>query len=95
VDWFSFEPFRIPYNFEGKVRFYVPDFLIKWKQSEILSIREIKAEFLREDDKNIAKKVAASIFASEKGMDYGLLFDEDIKALEIDFDHLKSIGFVR
>jgi hypothetical protein len=95
VDWFSFEPFRIPYEFEGKIRFYVPDFLIKWKQSEILSIREIKAEFLREDDKNIAKKIAASIFASEKGMDYGLLFDKDIKALEIDFENLKSIGFVR
>ena len=95
VDWFSFEPFRIPYEFEGKVRFYVPDFLIKWREIDTLSIREIKAEFLREDDKNIAKKVAASIFAIEKGMDYDLLFDEDIKALGIDFENLKSIGFVR
>jgi hypothetical protein len=95
VDWFSFEPFRIPYEFEGKIRFYVPDFLIKWKDSETISIREIKAEFLRDDDKNIAKKTAATLFADQNGMDYKLLFDEDIKALNIEFDHLKEIGFVR
>lgn len=95
VEWFSSEPFRIPYEFEGKTRFYVPDFLVKWKDIEKVSIREIKAEFLREDDKQIAKKIAATLFADQKGMDYGLLFDEDIKSLNINFDHLKEIGFVR
>lgn len=95
VEWFSFEPFRIPYEFEGKTRFYVPDFLIKWKGDDKISIREIKAEFLREDDKNIAKKTAATLFADQNGMDYELLFDENIKALEIEFDYLKDIGFVR
>lgn len=95
VDWFAFEPFRIPYEFEGKIRFYVPDFLIKWKDSETISMKEIKAEFLRDDDKNIAKKTAATLFAGQNGMDYELLFDEDIKALNIEFDHLKEIGFVR
>lgn len=95
VEWFSFEPFRIPYEFEGKVRFYVPDFLVKWKGEEKVSIREIKAEFLREDDKQIAKKVAATLFANQNGMDYELLFDEDIKRLNVKFDYLKEIGFVR
>lgn len=95
VEWFSFEPFRIPYEFEGKVRFYVPDFLVKWKGNEKVSIREIKAEFLREDDKQIAKKVAATLFANQNGMDYELLFDEDIKCLNLKFDYLKEIGFVR
>ena len=95
VDWFSFEPFRIPYEFDGKIRFYVPDFLIKWKESEIISIREIKAEFLREDEKNIAKKTAATLFADQNGMDYELIFDEDIKAFDIEFDHLKEIGFIK
>lgn len=95
VEWFSFESFRIPYEFEGKIRFYVPDFLVKWKDIEKVSIREIKAEFLREDDKQIAKKVAATLFADQNGMDYELLFDKDIKSLNINFDYLKEIGFVR
>ena len=95
VEWFSFEPFRIPYEFEGKIRFYVPDFLIKWKDKEKISIKEVKAEFLKEDDKQIAKQVAARLFVDENGMDYELIFDDYIKSINITFEFLKDINFVR
>lgn len=95
VEWFSFESFRIPYDFKGKTRFYVPDFLVKWKNTDVLSIKEIKAEFLKEDDKQIAKQVAANLFANTNCMDYELLFNEQIKSTNITFEFLKEIKFVR
>ncbi len=94
MESFSFEAFRISYEYEGKIRFYVPDFLVRWTDGR-LSIKELKAEFLRDDDKNLAKQNAGTLFADLNGMDYELLFNDYIKSLNIQFDTLKKIGFAK
>lgn len=95
VEWFDFEAFRIPYEHDNQQHFYIPDFLIKWKNSEVLSIKELKAEFMREDKQQQAKELVGTLFAKESGMDYELLFCKDILALEINFTNLEQIGFVK
>lgn len=94
VEWFSFESFRIPYEFEGKERYYIPDFLIKWHDSDVLSIKELKAEFLKNDERVEAKTRCADLFAADNNMDFEMLCCEDINHLGIDFEKLKKSGFV-
>lgn len=94
VDWFSFEAFRIPYEFGGKTRFYVPDFIVGWKNNKI-SIKELKAEFLRDDEMQKAKRDAGTIFANSNEMDYELLFNDFFDSLDITFDYLKEIRFIK
>lgn len=94
VEWFSFEAFRVPYEFEGKQRYYIPDFLIKWKDTDKLSIRELKAEFMREDEQVEAKTMCAQLFATNNKMDFEMLCCKDIHDLGITFDELKENGFV-
>ena len=94
VEWFSFEPFRIPYKFENKTRYYVPDFVIKWKDNSVVSIHELKAEFLREDEQVKAKSSCAELFALQNNMEFKILFCEDIASLGIEFDKLEKLGFI-
>ena len=93
VAWFSFEAFRIPYDFGDKTRYYVPDFLVGWTNGK-LSIKELKAEFLRQDEQQLAKQHAGDLFAKAQDMDYELLFNDFIDSLSITFEHLKDIGYV-
>lgn len=58
VKW-EYEPFRLPYLFEGRTRNYVPDFLITMKSGEKILI-EVKPSLLTETPTNIAKQVAAN-----------------------------------
>jgi len=94
VEWFSFEAFRVPYEFDGKQRYYIPDFLIKWKDTNKLSIKELKAEFMREDEQVEAKTRCAQLFATDNNMDFEMLCCKDIHDLKISFDELKENGFV-
>lgn len=94
VEWFSFEAFRVSYEFDGKQRYYIPDFLIKWKNIDKLSIRELKAEFMREDEQVDAKTRCAQLFATNSNMDFEMLCCKDIHDLKITFDDLKENGFV-
>jgi hypothetical protein len=94
VEWFSFEAFRVPYEFDGKQRYYIPDFLIKWKDTNKLSIKELKAEFMREDEQVEAKTRCAQLFATNNNMDFEMLCCKDIHDLKISFDELKENGFV-
>jgi hypothetical protein len=94
VEWFSFEAFRVSYEFGGKQRYYIPDFLIKWKDANKLSIKELKAEFLREDEQVKAKTSYAQLFAANNDMDFEMLCCKEIHDLGVTFDSLKEIGFV-
>lgn len=94
VEWFSFEAFRVSYEFDGKQRYYIPDFLIKWKNIDKLSIKELKAEFMREDEQVEAKTRCAQLFATNNNMDFEMLCCKDIHDLKITFDDLKENGFV-
>lgn len=93
VEWFSFEEFRIKYELDNKEKYYVPDFLIKWKNSDKLSIVETKAEFLQFDEKVIAKNFYTNLFSESNNMDFKMLINDDIKSLNISFEYLLEIGF--
>ena len=95
VDWFSFECMRIPYEYGGKIRYYVPDFLIKWVGNDMLSIHELKAEFLREYEQVQLKQQCAESFGLSHNMKFTMLYSDDIKSLGIDFETLKQSGFVK
>lgn len=57
ISW-EYEPFRLPYLFEGRTRNYVPDFLIT-KTSGEKTLIEVKPSLLTETPTNIAKQNAA------------------------------------
>lgn len=95
VEWFTFESFRIEYEYQGQKRYYVPDFLVQWSNPNQLSIIEIKAEFLIEDEKVQVKNERAIVFADTHGMDFRMISCEEIAALGIDYQHLIATGFVQ
>ena len=95
VEWFTFEGFKIEYVYKEKKRYYIPDFLIKWHNKPSLSIRELKAEFLKEDEQVILKCQCAELFAEKNGMDFEMICCKQISELNVDFDYLKEIGYVK
>ena len=75
VSW-DYEPVRIPYDHDGKRRFYVPDFVVKLENGRT-EIQEIKPRLLTETPINICKAAAGKRFARERGWSYRYVhFDE-------------------
>ena len=68
--------------------------MFQWKNKKI-SIKELKAEFLRDNEQQLAKRDAGSIFANCNNMDYKLLFNDYIESLGITFEYLRNSGFVK
>jgi len=66
---YNVEPFYIKYEYEGRIRRYIPDFLINNKK-----LVEIKPKFLSEDNKTIAKLNAGIEFAKENGYEFKVIF---------------------
>lgn len=93
VDWYSFEAFRIPYEYKGKTHYYIPDFIIKWKDGA-MAIHELKATYMKEDEKVIAKQLAGELHASNSDMDYKLIFCKDIADLNIKLEDLVNNNYV-
>jgi hypothetical protein len=94
VDWFTFEGFRIEYPYKGSNHFYIPDFLIQWK-NKTFSIHELKAEFLKEDERVLIKTEYAKLFAENNNMEFTMLCCKEIVDLGIQFEYLKETGFVK
>lgn len=95
IEWFSFEAFKIPYEFEGKNRFYIPDFLIKWHGNDQLAVVELKADFMKDDEQVLLKSEFMKNFAKSSDMSFSMLVCDDIQKLNISFEHLKKIDFVK
>lgn len=94
VEWFSFEAFRIQYEYDGRQRYYIPDFVIKWVGKSKLAIHELKAEFMKDDEQVEVKSRCANLFADNNSMEFNMLCCKEIQDLGISFDKLKETGFV-
>ena len=75
------EPLRIPYNINGKARYYIPDLLVTF-DGNIHELWEIKpAEFLA-DPANAAKIAAGRAYASERRASFRVVTLADIERME-------------
>jgi|694.fasta_scaffold46071_5 hypothetical protein len=63
---YTFEPYNIEYSFEGKIRHYIIDCLIEYKDGT-KRIVEFKPNCHVTHDKNVAKFQSAQKFATENG----------------------------
>jgi hypothetical protein len=68
LEWES-EFTSIPYNYNGAVHKYVPDFHVTKKNDEHVLI-EVKPQALRETVRNRAKREVAEKFCAERGWKY-------------------------
>lgn len=66
---YKFEPFRIKYDYEEKVRYYIIDCLIEYQDNQ-KSIIEIKPNCHIRDPKNQSKFLAAKEFADKNCMTF-------------------------
>jgi len=69
VELWNYEPFSIPYLFEGKVRRYVPDFHIVTDDGQDVLV-EVKPASLSGTEKNSCKRLAAVEFCQKNGWRY-------------------------
>jgi len=63
----EYEPCRISYEFEGRTKSYIPDFLVYF-DGMIKELWEIKPDYLIKDSKNLAKTIALNEYI--KRMNY-------------------------
>jgi hypothetical protein len=68
VSTWNYEPFTIPYVYEGKTRRYIPDFLIVLDGEDVLV--EVKPPSLTDTGLNEAKRQAALEFCQRNGWKY-------------------------
>ncbi|MEW4425873.1 WYL domain-containing protein [Paenibacillus pabuli] len=66
------EPFRIPYELDGRIKNYIPDVLVTYSNKEIKLI-EIKVSGDINDPKNQAKFKVARNFCEERGYEFIIL----------------------
>lgn len=88
---YTSEPFKIPYEFEGEIRNYIPDVLIHYVDA-IDKLVEIKVMKEVSDPINIAKFNAAKEYAKNNGMIFKIIVRE-ISGLIIEGeydDHLSA-----
>lgn len=76
VETWSYEPITIPYTFEGKIRRYIPDFLVVLDGDDLLV--EVKPSSLTETGLNEAKHQAAVGFCQRNGWKYRTWKEGDI-----------------
>lgn len=86
VEFYEPEPLRIEYEFEG-THFYIPDFIIKYKTGEIV-IKEIKADFLMDDLRTLAKIEAGKKHCEKNNVIYEVVSYREIEKLNIDYYEL-------
>jgi hypothetical protein len=73
---FRYESIKIPYSYDGCIRFYVPDFLVQYQDKQV--IVEIKPSKLVSLDKNQAKFEAAASFAANHSMEFKVVTENDL-----------------
>lgn len=68
---------RIPYDFNGKIHFYIPDLMVKYKDGTVI-IEEIKPDHQIAMDVNQIKAAAAQKFYAERNIDFRFITQTDI-----------------
>lgn len=76
VQSFEVEPFFIEYEFQDKVRRYIPDVIVTLENLRFLI--EIKPSRLRNKDRNIQKAIAAKQYCLKHGVEYLMLSEGDL-----------------
>jgi len=81
VDEYFEQPLKIFYEVEGKKRYYVPDFYVKYCTNKRDAIIEIKYTYsLKKDKKKLEDKFkAARVFCQSNDIDFKILTEEDIR----------------
>ncbi len=64
IEGVTVEPFLIPYEYEGTIHFYIPDFLVVM-EGNIKDIWEVKPKEFVNHPKNVAKWIALQKYAEE------------------------------
>jgi hypothetical protein len=89
TEW-NYEPFRIPYEFEGIQRYYVPDFI--YTANDILCVVEVKPSTLTQKPQNLAKESAARIFCEQIGYKYLIVTEDMLKTYTSFVDLLVALS---
>lgn len=85
IESYDYEPFMLPYqDTEGKQRHYFIDFSIKFVDSDIIFLLEVKNDYSMKAEINRNKDAAARAFATKSDYDYELWSNKKIKSLDID-----------
>lgn len=77
VKRFVYEPFGIPYVWQGKERTYYPDFLLELKTGEKFVV-EIKG---KERKRDLAKYMAAERYCRNHGMEFAIIREKPMEPL--------------
>jgi hypothetical protein len=72
------EPCRIPYEFEGSMKNYVPDFLV-YKDDGSVELVEIKPRNLVKEAKNVAKSRAAEAWCESNKINFRIVVESDLE----------------
>lgn len=75
------EPFEIPYEYEGGMRYYTPDILVTFNEV-VQELWEIKPAIYVDRPKNQAKFKAAQAYADKHGIGFRVVTLEHIEAME-------------
>ena len=87
VEWYDYEPFRVAYyDTEGKRRYYVIDFIVKYKDNKPLAL-EVKNDYNKQRFEECGKIQG---FLNECGADFNFAIwsNEEIKSLNLNLEDL-------
>ena len=93
VDWYDYEPFKVSYyDAEGHKRYYIVDFVVKYKSGRLLAI-EVKNDYSVKLELNLIKKEAFKKECSD--LEYETWSNEKIKSLNIDLETLLESSLIK
>lgn len=95
VEWYDYEPFRVAYyDTEAKRRYYVIDFIVKYKNRDRALALEVKNDYHKEMFKECGKVQA---FLNECGgnLDFTIWSNKEIAALNLDLETLLESSLVK
>lgn len=76
--WTKRHGISIPYEFDGRVKQYIPDFLVEWS-SGLKTLEEVKG-WVRDPARVAAKERAGLSFADANGFQYVTLRNGDLES---------------
>lgn len=94
VEWYDYEPFRVAYyDSEGKRRYYVIDFVVKYKGNDRPLAIEVKNDYHKEMFEECGKVEA---FLKECGdLDFAIWSNDKMKSFDLDLDTLIESSLVQ
>lgn len=95
VEWYDYEPFRIEYyDTEQKLRYYVIDFVVKYRNNDKPLALEVKNDYNKQRFEECGK-VQAFIDECSADLNFEIWSNEEIKSLNLDLDDLLKSPLVK